>query len=167
MWSGQIIETSHNLTPKGSWGREIHLLHGFFFFWLVKYHSIWPDMILLVIKLTFNSVNLQASHQLFCWNVFVRLCHWHQRAGVPHSSVEMWKKNIRWVIFCTISLQPKSKKTNGILTKQPWQPWQPPASQHLGSQSIEFCIISCREHLTFVLVMGLGWVGYMGYVVGV
>ena len=110
MWSGQIIETSHNLTPKGSWGREIPLLHGFFFFWLVKYHSIWPDMILLVIKLTFNSVNLQASHQLFCWNVFVRLCHWHQRAGVPHSSVEMWKKNIRWVIFCTIFSTTKIQK---------------------------------------------------------
>ena len=37
--SGQIIATSHDLTPKGSWGREIHLFQGYLGWWNI---IIWP-----------------------------------------------------------------------------------------------------------------------------
>ncbi len=38
--SGQIIATSHDLTSKGSWGREIPLLQGNLGWWNI---IIWPD----------------------------------------------------------------------------------------------------------------------------
>ncbi len=38
--SGQIIATSHDLTPKGSWGREIPLFQGNLGWWNI---IIWPD----------------------------------------------------------------------------------------------------------------------------
>ena len=43
--SGQIIATSHNLTPKDSWGREIPLFQGNLGWWNV---IIWPDDCILV-----------------------------------------------------------------------------------------------------------------------
>ena len=39
--SSQIIETSHDLTPKGSWGREITLFQGNLGWWNI---IIWPDI---------------------------------------------------------------------------------------------------------------------------
>ena len=40
--SGQIIATSHDLTPKGSWEREIPLFQGNLGWWNI---IIWPDCV--------------------------------------------------------------------------------------------------------------------------
>ena len=43
--SGQIIATSHNLTSKGSWGREIPLFKGNLGWWII---IVWPDVYLYI-----------------------------------------------------------------------------------------------------------------------
>ncbi len=48
--SGQIIATSHDLTPEGSWGREIPLFQGNLGWWNIL---IWPDTWMLwVVRLS-------------------------------------------------------------------------------------------------------------------
>ena len=45
IYSGQIIATSSDLTPKGSWGSEISLFQGNLGWWN---NIIWPDIIVSV-----------------------------------------------------------------------------------------------------------------------